>query len=157
MDGASGRDGAAVIRWDRVRGQLKREFGETAFRTWVQPMTLAQIGPGSVRLGVPTRFMRDWVMTHYGDRIRSLWTEEDPSVRIVDFVVEGSARPTKPAAGAGSAGPIVSQPAFEEPSSPPAPHGPCPSSPGPALTPQSRGAPRLGADTGRPAPAPDSG
>ncbi|GEO80283.1 chromosomal replication initiator protein DnaA [Pararhodospirillum oryzae] len=99
MDGTSGRDGSALVRWDRVRGQLKREFGEAAFRTWVQPLTLSQIGAGSVRLGVPTRFMRDWVMTHYGDRIRSLWSEIDPSVRIVDFVVEsGAPRPAAPPA-----------------------------------------------------------
>ncbi|MCF8479455.1 MAG: chromosomal replication initiator protein DnaA [Rhodospirillum sp.] len=84
----TGVDGLLADRWDRVRGQLRLEFGDAAYRTWVAPMTLADGAQGQIRLGVPTRFMRDWVMNHYGDRIRTLWCAEDPSVRMVDFVVD---------------------------------------------------------------------
>ncbi|WP_413204779.1 chromosomal replication initiator protein DnaA [Rhodospirillum sp. A1_3_36] len=87
----TGGDGALADRWDRVRGQLRLEFGDAAYRTWVAPMTLADGEGGQVRLGVPTPFMRDWVMNHYGDRIKSLWCAEDPSVRMVDFVVDSVA------------------------------------------------------------------
>jgi chromosomal replication initiator protein len=87
----TGGDGALADRWNRVRGQLRLEFGDAAYRTWVAPMTLADGDRGQVRLGVPTPFMRDWVMNHYGDRIRSLWSAEDPSVRMVDFVVDSVA------------------------------------------------------------------
>jgi chromosomal replication initiator protein len=94
-------DGILADRWDRVRGQLRREFGDAAYRTWVQPMVLTDGPQGQVRLGVPTRFMRDWVMNHYGDRIRSLWSQEDPSVRRIDFVVDSDVR--RPATVAPSA------------------------------------------------------
>ncbi|MDY0240659.1 MAG: chromosomal replication initiator protein DnaA [Rhodospirillaceae bacterium] len=73
--------------WDRVRGQLRDEFGEAAFKSWLNPLTLSEVSEGHVRIGVPTRFLRDWVVTHYGERIRALWAKEDASVTGIDIVV----------------------------------------------------------------------
>ncbi|WP_299439830.1 chromosomal replication initiator protein DnaA [uncultured Rhodospira sp.] len=73
--------------WDRVRRQLRREFGTAAYNSWVKPMTVTARDDSEVTLGLPTRFMRDWVMTHYADRIRALWSGSDPGGRSVRFVV----------------------------------------------------------------------
>lgn len=78
----------SVAQWERVQGRLREEFGDAAYTSWVKPMTLGGVDDGQVRLAVPTRFMRDWVLTHYAERIRSLWAGEDPAVRGVDVVVE---------------------------------------------------------------------
>ena len=51
-------------QWARVRGRLRSEFGDGVFRSWLKPMTLAEAADGMVKIAVPTRFMRDWVMTH---------------------------------------------------------------------------------------------
>lgn len=59
-------------QWVRIRGRLKDEVGEIAYRSWLQPLTVAGLKEGEVRILVPTRFMRDWVNTHYADRIRAL-------------------------------------------------------------------------------------
>ena len=82
--------------WDRVKTRLKQEFGETAFKSWVKPITPTSIRDGEVELAVPTRFMRDWIATHYGDRIRALWSGENPSVRRVTVKVAGATRPVPP-------------------------------------------------------------
>ncbi|MGQ9368141.1 chromosomal replication initiator protein DnaA [Azospirillum sp. ST 5-10] len=74
-------------QWDRVRGRLKDEVGEIAYRSWLQPLTVAGLRGGEVRIVVPTRFMRDWVLTHYADRIRTLWTGENPEVQAIDVIV----------------------------------------------------------------------
>jgi len=74
-------------QWARVRGRLKDEVGETAFRSWLMPLQLQDMVDGEVRFAAPTRFMRDWVVTHYADRIRMLWTGENPRVQKVDVVV----------------------------------------------------------------------
>ncbi|MEO5372660.1 MAG: chromosomal replication initiator protein DnaA [Alphaproteobacteria bacterium] len=96
----------ATTPWDRVRGRLRREVGDAAFKSWVKPMTLGGIRDGEVRLCVPTRFMRDWVMTHYADRIRALWSGEEPSVRTVNFVVQpGPSTPSITSAPVAAAGP----------------------------------------------------
>jgi chromosomal replication initiator protein len=79
--------GSLDQQWARVRGRLKDEVGETAFRSWLMPLQLQDVRGSEVRMAVPTRFMRDWVLTHYADRIRALWTGENPRVQTVDIIV----------------------------------------------------------------------
>ncbi|MSO73295.1 MAG: chromosomal replication initiator protein DnaA [Rhodospirillaceae bacterium] len=76
--------------WDRVKTRLKQEFGESAFKNWVTPITVGTFRNGEVELAVPTRFMRDWITTHYAERIRALWNGENPSVRKVTLKVEAA-------------------------------------------------------------------
>ena len=76
-------------QWSRVRGRLRAEFGDAAFKSWLQPIRLAGVAGGQVSMNVPTRFMRDWVMSRYADRIRSLWRGEDESIKNIDIVVHG--------------------------------------------------------------------
>ena len=73
--------------WDRVVVRLRDEVGDTAFRSWLRPIVVHQVGADSVRLGLPSRFMRDWVATHYAERIRTLWGAENPAIRSVEIVV----------------------------------------------------------------------
>ncbi|MFQ5783694.1 MAG: chromosomal replication initiator protein DnaA [Alphaproteobacteria bacterium] len=70
-------------QWSRVRGRLRAEFGDTAYKSWLQPLRLSTVRDGQVSMSVPTRFMREWVMSRYADRIRALWSGEDPSIRAI--------------------------------------------------------------------------
>jgi chromosomal replication initiator protein len=92
-------DGSDIeAQWARVRGRLRDEFGDAAFRSWLKPMTLAEVSDGCVRIGVPTRFLRDWVAAHYADRIRTLWTGENGAIAAVDiFVTSGGTLVETPA------------------------------------------------------------
>ncbi len=36
---------------------------------------------------VPTRFMREWILTHYADNILRFWCQEDQTVHSVDIFV----------------------------------------------------------------------
>jgi chromosomal replication initiator protein len=76
--------------WDRVKVRLKDEVGDAAYRSWLRPITLHGVTDGAVKLALPTRFMRDWVNTHYAERIRTLWGVENPDVRNVEIVVEAA-------------------------------------------------------------------
>jgi len=82
--------------WDRVRGRLKSEFGDAAFNSWLRPLELVTVRDHRVMLAAPTRFMRDWVRSHYADRIRQLWRLEDKGA----LAVEISVRPRRGAAAA---------------------------------------------------------
>jgi chromosomal replication initiator protein len=81
-------DHSIDAQWARVRARLRTEFGEPAFKSWLKPLTLMSIENGEVRLAVPTRFMRDWIRSHYADRIRSVWAGENAEIRAVDIVVQ---------------------------------------------------------------------
>jgi chromosomal replication initiator protein len=87
--------------WDRIKTRLKKEFGETAFKSWVKPIVLDGVKNGEVELAVPTRFMRDWVVTHYADRIKALWASENPAVKRIHIKVSTGPTPApNPLSGA---------------------------------------------------------
>jgi chromosomal replication initiator protein len=84
----TGTDTQLNAQWARVRGRLRQEFGEATFRSWLKPLALAGRRGADLRVSVPSRFMRDWVDTHYADRLRTLWTSENPDIRTVEVIVD---------------------------------------------------------------------
>lgn len=76
-----------TAQWDRVRGRLLAEFGEAAFKSWLRPLELNAVRDDAVTMAVPTRFMRDWVATHYAERLRLLWSGENPHIKAVEIIV----------------------------------------------------------------------
>jgi chromosomal replication initiator protein len=81
-------DSMLNAQWARVRGRLRAEFGEATFRSWLKPLNLAGKRGPDLRVSVPSRFMRDWVATHYADRLKALWSSENPEVRSVEVIVD---------------------------------------------------------------------
>ncbi len=81
------RDPSLEAQWQRVRGRLRDELGDSAYHNWLKPLTLNGLENGEVRLGAPSRFLRDWVLSRYADRIRSLWSAENPKVLSVGLRV----------------------------------------------------------------------
>ena len=79
--------GQLAAAWARIRGRLRKEVGEVEYRTWLRQMTLSGIEGDEAVVVLPTRFLRDWVSSHYGDRLRTLWQAEDPAIRRIDIRV----------------------------------------------------------------------
>jgi chromosomal replication initiator protein len=74
--------------WGRVLGQLKDEVGETAYRSWLRTITVERVAQGEAVLAVQTRFLRNWIATHYADRLLALWRAEIPEVSRVSIIVD---------------------------------------------------------------------
>jgi chromosomal replication initiator protein len=87
-----------VSGWARVRGRLREEVGDAEYKSWLRQMTLLGVEGDEVVILLPTRFMRDWVNSHYGDRLRALWQAEYPAVRRVELRISQGGAPD--AAGA---------------------------------------------------------
>jgi len=73
--------------WDRVLGQLKQEVGETAYRSWLMPISVQGVDGGEAVIAAPARFFRDWVASHYADRILALWRAQNRQVKRVSVIV----------------------------------------------------------------------
>jgi chromosomal replication initiator protein len=76
-----------VSTWKKVHAQMRQEFGEAIFRSWLKPLTLQAYYHGVMEISVPTRFMRDWVQNHYADRIQALCAAANADIKRVQFVV----------------------------------------------------------------------
>ncbi len=74
-------------QWARVRSRLQAEVGQVEYRSWLRQMMLAGADGDEVTVQLPTRFLRDWVREHYGDRLNALWQAEDRRIRRVDVRV----------------------------------------------------------------------
>lgn len=79
--------------WARVRGRMRLDCGESEFRSWLKPLELVEAHPGGMVLAVPSRFMRDWVATHYLDRIGQISREEVGRPISIEVVARPNQRP----------------------------------------------------------------
>src|SRR5579862_9539092 len=94
MDEAS-QLGSIDAQWARIRGRLRAEVGEAAFKSWLNPLIFDGVRDGAVKMALPTRFMRDHVMKHYAERLKLLWSGENPGVRAVEIVVAPGGAPVE--------------------------------------------------------------
>ena len=81
-------DTAVLDQWNQICDQLKIEIGETAFDSWLKPLTIGSFSEGTMNICVPTRFMRNWVITNYSDRIHKIWEKKNPSIKNINFIVQ---------------------------------------------------------------------
>jgi chromosomal replication initiator protein len=86
-------------RWQRVKDQLRKQLGEDVFTSWFGRMELDTADNGTVRLSVPTRFLRTWIQAHYSEHVLARWQAEDATITRLELSVRSAAiRPpvTKP-------------------------------------------------------------
>jgi chromosomal replication initiator protein len=76
--------------WSRVKGRLRAEVGEDVFSSWFARMELEGVETDTVRLSVPTRFLKSWIQSHYVERVLACWQSEEPGVRRVDLAVRSA-------------------------------------------------------------------
>ena len=76
-----------TAQWARVRARLRAEVGEATFRSLLKPLTLENECDGEVLVSVPTRFMRDWIKTQYGQRLLELWSRENATITKVSIAI----------------------------------------------------------------------
>ena len=77
-------------RWQRVKNRLRSELGEDVFTSWFARMELDGVGKGAVRLSVPTRFLRNWIQSHYSEKVLSNWQAEDSSITRLELSVRSA-------------------------------------------------------------------
>jgi chromosomal replication initiator protein len=78
-------------RWQRVKEQLRSELGEDVFSSWFGRMELESVEKEAIRLSVPTRFLRNWIQSHYSERVLGRWQAEDSGVTRIELSVRSAA------------------------------------------------------------------
>ena len=58
-----------VINWSEVQIAFEKTFGTEVFKSWLKNIILLKEYNDHLVLGVPTRFIRDWIVSRYLDKI----------------------------------------------------------------------------------------
>ncbi|EEA93616.1 chromosomal replication initiator protein DnaA [Pseudovibrio sp. JE062] len=93
-------------QWDRVKKRLRAELGEDVFTSWFARVDMEGHNNGTVRLSVPTRFLKQWIQSHYSERLMGLWKNECDDIHKIELTVRGAVRP-RPAAAKPAARPAL--------------------------------------------------
>lgn len=76
-----------------MKSRLRSNVGEDVYTSWFARMDLEGVQDESVRLSVPTRFLKSWIQAHYAERVLSCWQAEMPEVHRIDLTVRSAVRP----------------------------------------------------------------
>ena len=86
--------------WSRVRERLRADVGDDVYSSWFARMDLESLEEGTVRLSVPTRFLKSWIQSHYAERVLACWQAHDAKVGRIELIVRSAvlrnAVPAKP-------------------------------------------------------------
>ncbi len=74
-------------RWSRVRGRLRAEIGDDVYSSWFARMELEALEADTVRLSVPTRFLKSWIQSHYTEKVLACWQAEESKVGRIELTV----------------------------------------------------------------------
>ena len=76
--------------WSRVKGRLRAEVGDDVYSSWFARMDLEANDDGTVRLSVPTRFLKSWIQSHYAERVLACWQAENAKVVRIELIVRSA-------------------------------------------------------------------
>ena len=74
--------------WDRTLSVLRAELGEATFRSWFKHIEFGELNEKKLVLYLPTKFMRDWIHTHYSDRILAILKNDNVPVSSIIFELQ---------------------------------------------------------------------
>ena len=92
LQGLPAAETAGIDHWTRVKKRLRAELGEDVFTSWFARVDLEEHADGMVRLSVPTRFLKQWIQSHYHERLMSMWQRECEDVMRIELTVRGAVR-----------------------------------------------------------------
>jgi chromosomal replication initiator protein len=83
-------------RWSRVKDRLRAEVGDDVYASWFARMELDGSEGDTVKLSVPTRFLKSWIQSHYAERVLACWQAEQPNFSRVELTVRSAVIRTLP-------------------------------------------------------------
>ena len=73
------------IIWSNLKLRLKDLYGEAEYSNWLKLLTFSKVEKDIVIFYAPTKFMCDWILSHYGKKILSLWIEQNKSIKACNL------------------------------------------------------------------------
>ncbi|SVE06058.1 uncharacterized protein METZ01_LOCUS458912, partial [marine metagenome] len=77
-----------LLDWNEVLKNFKTTFGNDIYESWIRNINLKREFNHYVVLSTPTRFMRDWIVSRYADKILDIIKTFKQSIQRIEFLIE---------------------------------------------------------------------
>ena len=78
------------LDWNEVLKNFKTTFGNDVYESWIKNINLKREFNHYVVLTAPTRFVRDWIVSRYADKILDIIKTFKKSIQRIEFFIEES-------------------------------------------------------------------
>ena len=75
-------------KWTSLKKDLKKTVGDTAYNNWLKHLNYVAVEETTITFSVPTKFLRDWIVNNYSDKIKTESKKYIKSIDIIKFVVK---------------------------------------------------------------------
>ena len=76
------------LNWNEVLEKFKKTFGNDIFESWIKNLHLKKEFNHYVILSTPTRFVRDWIVSRYADKILDIIKTFKKSIQRIEFLID---------------------------------------------------------------------
>ena len=77
-----------LLDWNEVLKKIKITFGNDIYESWLKNINLKREFNHYVVLSAPTRFVRDWIVSRYADKILDIIKTFKKSIQRIEFFIE---------------------------------------------------------------------
>ena len=77
-------------QWNIVLKKLNSEYGNEIFNSWIKNISIKNLDNDIIYFTVPTRFIRDWITSHYLDKIIYFLNQENPDIKRVKISIDNA-------------------------------------------------------------------
>ena len=76
--------------WEFFKKDLKKLVGDTAYNNWLKKLGFHSLEKNTISLSVPTKFLRDWIVNHYADKIKLRCRELNNNIEVLRINPDGT-------------------------------------------------------------------
>ena len=76
------------LNWNKVQQDLQNKFGKDIYESWIKKISLNKELNNYVILSSPTKFVRDWVVSRYADKILDIIKKSKKTIERLEFVID---------------------------------------------------------------------
>jgi chromosomal replication initiator protein len=77
-----------ILDWNEILEKFKKNFGSDVYESWIKNINLKKEYNHYVVLSAPTRFVRDWIVSRYADKILDIIKVSKQSIQRIEFLIE---------------------------------------------------------------------
>ena len=77
-----------ALNWSDILKELKNTFGNDVYESWIKNVDLKREYNHYVVLSAPTRFVRDWIVSRYADKVLDIIKNFKSSIQRIEFLIE---------------------------------------------------------------------